>query len=472
MDKKHYDKDFKDTFLNLISQGRFVSIRELMEKTGKSKSYICNTKNKLTKEGYNILSNNGYMLESSKESVRFECSSSVTVPMAVTYTILSNEGTFLSIKDIAQRYPGVSESSIRRYLKELEKNGLVLKKYRGKEELYGIKEGRNALTSFKLDYDDIFEFIEGINDYRNLAPEAVRECMDTLYERLRLFFRVDLDEEENEYYESYDMYKDYVRIDSRYTNLEKVKMQFREIMSHSPDKNVLRIRYKNMYGYIVEALFETGLIIYAADKDMLYLIGKDRNKSEFREAGNNVETIIQADRIELGSDGRMNITAATEEDNPEKIIRNTKFCNEEYKKMCSEMISVSVDIPIRIKAEITETSFENIYWKFQRFSDIRSSVTDDISVKRLDKDNSDKVLYIDKVRGVRDIARFLRTLGPYAYVTESKITIGTSKKDGDKITDDYIENKYNLRKIMMNSSIRLLESYKEYGYETEVLANE
>ena len=68
MDKKHYDKDFKDTFLNLISQGRFVSIRELMEKTGKSKSYICNTKNKLTKEGYNILSNNGYMLEQSKES--------------------------------------------------------------------------------------------------------------------------------------------------------------------------------------------------------------------------------------------------------------------------------------------------------------------------------------------------------------------------------------------------------------------
>ena len=172
----------------------------------------------------------------------------------------------------------------------------------------------------------------------------------------------------------------------------------------SVSSNKKNAKKKNSYKFAV------GLIVYVSDKDRLYLLGKNKGSDKI--------LILNAEKIK-------NIS--------EMKIKNDIYGLPEFVDIYNEMFSISVDEPFELKVEFQNRI--NIYEKIKRMSVIRPNAV--ISLKA----NTEKtIIYYEKrVRGIEDVARWLRAFGRSAKVIKPDI----------------------LRERMKTSIIKSLENYGE-----------
>ena len=159
--------------------------------------------------------------------------------------------------------------------------------------------------------------------------------------------------------------------------------------------------------------FAVGLIFYASDKDRLYLLGKKAG------AGLSDEIIM------LNSERIVGIK--------ESKKKNTIYGTPEFMSVFEEMFSASLDGPFELLVEFDR--FSNIETKLKRMTDIRPN-----AVIKQKPEDPDKILYYEpKVRGIEDVARWIRTFGKSAKVIKPN----------------------SLKKKMKDSILRALANYGE-----------
>lgn len=158
--------------------------------------------------------------------------------------------------------------------------------------------------------------------------------------------------------------------------------------------------------------FAVGLVVYVSDKDRLYLLGKDK--------GSNECIILNTERIKKVSETKM---------------KNNIYGSSEFIDIYHEMFSISVDEPFELKVEFQNTF--NIYEKIKRMSAVRPNAV--ISLKSNDENTI--VYYEEKVRGVEDVARWLRSFGRSVKVIKPYILKDRMKSSIERALANYGEGK-------------------------------
>ena len=156
--------------------------------------------------------------------------------------------------------------------------------------------------------------------------------------------------------------------------------------------------------------FAVGLVVYVSDKDRLYLIGKDEGSEE--------SIILNTERIHKVT---------------ETNIKNEIYGSPEFIDIYNEMFSISVDEPFELKVEFQNTF--NIYEKIKRMSVVRPNAV--ISLKS--NDEKTIVYYEEKVRGVEDVARWLRSFGSSVKVIKPSILKDRMKTSINRALANYGE---------------------------------
>lgn len=188
-------------------------------------------------------------------------------------------------------------------------------------------------------------------------------------------------EKENPYFQNYLQYgKKRKGKQESYANLQKVFAQ-------PYQKKCLYIQYMTRVNSERKIVYAIGLILYCAEKDIYYLLGKEYEPL----TESYVNTIIDIKSI-------LDVT--------ESQFPNQFYQSGEFLQMADEMFSISM-------AEQSE-----VIVSFQRTANVERKITylhrqrkcSCISV------NEDSILYRDTLRGLNDFANYLRSFGKSAIV--------------------------------------------------------
>lgn len=157
-------------------------------------------------------------------------------------------------------------------------------------------------------------------------------------------------------------------------------------------------------------VFGIGLVVYACDKDRLYLIGKKQGANNY--------LILNTERITKISDTN---------------IINDMYGSDEFEKIYEEMFSVSVEKPFDILVEFDNAL--NIPDKLRRLKSIRPNAIVDIP-----KNKESKIIYRENnVRGLEDVAKWLRSFGRSARVIKPEVLRDRMKDSIIKTLKEYEE---------------------------------
>ena len=191
---------------------------------------------------------------------------------------------------------------------------------------------------------------------------------------------------------------------------DEVQREVDLINRYAYDRRLLTMSYEGRTGDRSEIKrFATGLLIYASDKDRLYLIGR-------------CEEMIPLSKqekmaIPLDPSAILVLDVARILDIREEEEKNPDFQSEEYMKMFRQMLVVDVNPPEQVKVEI-ETGNRNLIRKFERHVRTRNEgYPEGLGCASL-TNQGEKYLYADTVRGLEELARFLRQYGRGVTVKE------------------------------------------------------
>ena len=155
----------------------------------------------------------------------------------------------------------------------------------------------------------------------------------------------------------------------------KISEQLSKLDDVAYDRYVIRIQY-----YDKDIKFKVGIVVYVADKDKLYMIGKHRN---------NKKLIIDLDAIS----GPIEVT--------EEV--NDIYQDDYYIQIYEEMFSISVEPKEHVIVEFK--NYGRIYDKFKKLQEERPNASIHFSA------DSKEGIYEDDIRGMSDFAKFLRRFG-------------------------------------------------------------
>lgn len=169
------------------------------------------------------------------------------------------------------------------------------------------------------------------------------------------------------------------------------------------------IDYRTRRGEVIKRKVSVGTIIFACERDKMYIIASE----EYNGADN--MTVIDMESIE----------SATESEDINYIYQS-----DEVQKIIDEMFIVSVDNAENIEVEFKDCF--NIKERLEKMAANRKFAKLDIS--------EDKIVYRDTVRGLSDVARYLRGFGRSCKVNKPE----------------------KLKQMMIESNDKVIEMYEEY----------
>ena len=142
----------------------------------------------------------------------------------------------------------------------------------------------------------------------------------------------------------------------------------------------VEITYKDKDNNILTITLYTGFITYVEEKNTIYIVGEEKGNDEYY-------PIIIADSI-------ISIVQTN--------LKNTRYFDVEFKKIYTEMFSISTGKPFEVEVE-----FDHVFGilnKVKRLSEKRKHTSKVICINQ-------KIIYRDTIRGLQDFAVFLRRFG-------------------------------------------------------------
>ena len=173
------------------------------------------------------------------------------------------------------------------------------------------------------------------------------------------------------------------------------------INRYAYDRKKLRLTYEGRHGDRSEITgFSTGLVIYASDKDRLYLIGQS----------DSMKALESEEEVPIKEYSYLILDVSRILEISEMEERNSDFQSDEYMEMFRQMLVVDVNPPEEVRVEI-EAGNRNLIRKFERHIKTRNEgLAEEKEVAALTR-TEEGYLYTDTVRGLEELARFLRQYG-------------------------------------------------------------
>lgn len=191
---------------------------------------------------------------------------------------------------------------------------------------------------------------------------------------------------------------------------DEVQQEVDLINRYAFDRKCLTFSYEGRKGNLSEIRgFETGLVIYASDKDRLYLIGRCEEMIPLSK--------LKKTFISWNPSTILVLDVARILDIREEERKNPFFQSEEYMEMYRQMLVVDVDPPELVKVEIDKGN-RNLVQKFEKHVRMRNEGYPEGHGFASLTDQGETYLYTDTVRGLDELARFLRQYGRSVTVKE------------------------------------------------------
>lgn len=235
--------------------------------------------------------------------------------------------------------------------------------------------------------------IEDLNDLILLYGQdgAHAKTLAGIAEQLRAVYEGGMLDEEGK---SYGIGLHRIRSDETQSEVDLINR-------YAYDRKKLRLTYEGKRGDRSKINgFSTGLVIYASDKDRLYLIGR----SDLMKAPRSGEWVRNHEYSYLILDVSRILEISEMDD------QNTDFQSEEYMEMFRQMLVVDVDPPEQVRVKI-DAGNRNLIRKFERHIRTRNEGLEDGQEVAALTEMDEGYLYTDTVRGLAELARFLRQFG-------------------------------------------------------------
>ena len=158
---------------------------------------------------------------------------------------------------------------------------------------------------------------------------------------------------------------------------------------HSYTSYALSVPLRTNCGRRVTTVFFVGMIVYSAETNRIYLMGKDQNLRN---------TIIPLDRIEIGGIKEL------------RNVHNYYFDTPEYHRIFDEMFHLSTDHPVKVRVRFR--NLPSVREKVERLCEIRPNA----NIEWINGDT--EIRYTDTLRGLDDFSRYLRRFGRSAAAEE------------------------------------------------------
>lgn len=205
----------------------------------------------------------------------------------------------------------------------------------------------------------------------------------------------------------------------KYSQLEGIRDKLKELPLEKCISQIIRCKFKGQHSKRAQQVnLATGLIIYSADKDKAYIIGRDAQIS------GKIKKSIRVIRLDTIVE-----LHATEFSNP-------CWYAKEFKDIYDAMYSIT-----------TENTKEKIVVEFDNVANLRYKLESLVSQRKnaTVKVEEKKITYTDYVIGLQDVATFLRQFGRSCHVVEPQ----------------------KLKDMMRDSVEKSLEAYKAYAMEVK-----
>lgn len=198
-------------------------------------------------------------------------------------------------------------------------------------------------------------------------------------------------------------------------NYENIATAMERLPLRKCSMYIAKFTYKGKNGHSYSVHLATGMIVYSAEKDKLYLMGKRANST-----GTKISKgcqILNVDNIES-----VEVTDS----------RHDYWQSQEFKQLYEAMFSISADAPAKVRVV-----FENI---FKIKSKVAQLLSQRPTARLTLKEGT--IVYEDTISGLDDFASYLRRFGRSCKVEEPEA----------------------LKKMMAQNIVLSLERYKEAGY--------
>lgn len=178
-----------------------------------------------------------------------------------------------------------------------------------------------------------------------------------------------------------------VLIQDNKEKIDKYESILKKIFKLPFKTKMLSFEAMNRYGTTYKQMIAVEKIVYLSDTGRLYLIGQEH---EVPRRG-----IVEFSRI-------LNVEATE--------LENSVYDNDEINEICSSMLRISTEMPHTISIELEDTEY--IREKLISLTENRKDST--ISFVK------GKIIYRDRVRGIDDMAKFVRGFGAQCIVHEDE----------------------------------------------------
>lgn len=362
----------------------------------------------LRDQGFNILSKKGtYIIENSEKSDNdssnpprfYQATDKIYLRKLIILLLVQQANIPLSESDIISLYKKHSydEGSITTATLKTAITELVTDKMLSatKDGLYKVSKA--APIYLQLNDEDTLNIINLINSCGSSHP--FYKDLKNIAAKLSLAFFNEESSEDSQFYLT----------GRNYDKSDKVNVFLEKLNTYSYETKQLQIKYNSTYRGTLDIKMAVGLVIYSADRDTLYIIGKV-DDSDYILNTEHIESITESDE------------------------NNSHFHSQYFFNMLDQMFSISADPVNHVVVEF-ENKFD-INNKLKRLAKRRpfASLTYN--------DEKSTITYEDDIRGLYDFANYLRRYGKSARVLEPQI----------------------LQEIMLSSASRILDRYKEEGY--------
>lgn len=312
----------------------------------------------------------------------------------------------LSTEERSRFYKNKKET-IRARCTELVSDGFI--NYDENLRVYSIP--KNAPVLMNIDMDTVDEYLYAIRAFG--ATYALGNKLKSVEEKLALISGETLRSEDS----------NYIIIGSKINNNPRISECLKMFEDIPYDKYAIKMIVKGR-----TVTIKVGLMVYTADKDKLYIIGKS-GKEKYR--------IIDTEEIGVfDKKGETELAIEVLKDTPNDIYQS-----EEYIRIYAESFSLSAEPLEHVVVEVKD--FGNLKHKFTVLKNQRNRLEcrgDMLSAKIYQKD-SETFIYEDNIRGMSDFAKYLRRFGRSVKVLEPE----------------------SLRKMMLDDVARLEEMYRKEG---------
>lgn len=429
--------------IDLLLERPYMQV-ELMDTLGISKKTLQDDIKYLNEHGYNIPKHSkhlGYVIkDEEKERIRilmaqnggqptvYQSLVSNHIQKTILLLILQKKGRFTPLAELTDEYEdyinktGGEEQSRERLinsinntlgetgvglvaegfvelkrLSELNKNDSmnIPQKYKNEKGIKCYRVTKKSPVLLTLDWDSAQDILMEIRAFG--SAYALKKKLKDIEAKLSVALYSEIEKGSENYFIAYG---------NRINRNVEIEKELEYLKSIPFEKNVIKMTYNGN-----EILFKTGMLVYVADKDKLYMMGKSLSAPE-----EYIDSIIVL-RVD-----RMKDVSTTND-------INDIYLSNEFTDIYEDMFSISAEQIEHVEVEFD--IFGNVPQKLEQLAKNRRYA-------HISYDYEKNVgLYVDEIRGIEDFAKYLRRYGRSIRVLKPKNLKEKMRKSLDRLEERY-----------------------------------